>query len=95
MNLQFIKENIINNAELYAVSSSVIILYYDPYLFLCISSVFLVYNIYISDFQYDIRVSNIKKNRKFNLTQLLNMDKPLSDNDLNQYMEQESKTKLE
>ncbi len=85
MNLQYIKDNINNNSELYAVSSSVIIFYYNPYLFLCILSIFLLYNIYIADFQFDIRISNVKKNKdkKPNfLNKLLNMEKPLSDVDL-------------
>ena len=86
MNLEIVKENINNNAELYAVSTSVIIFYYNPYLFLCISVIFLVYNLYIADFQFDIRISNTKKNRDKNksnlLDKMLNMDKPLSDENL-------------
>lgn len=86
MNLEIVKENINNNAELYAVSTSVIVFYYNPYLFLCISVIFLVYNLYIADFQFDIRISNTKKNRDKNksnlLDKMLNMDKPLSDENL-------------
>ena len=82
MNFQYIKENINNYSELYAVSSSVIIFYYNPYLFLCILTIFLLYNMYIADFQFDIRISNTKKNRDKNKTNLLdkmlNMEKPLS-----------------
>ncbi len=98
MNLQYIKENINNNAELYAVSSSIIIFYYNPYLFLCISVIFLLYNLYISDFQFDIRISNTKKNRdknKINLVdRMLNMEKPLSDENLIE-LNNELKSKVE
>ena len=98
MNLQYIKENINNNSELYAVSSSVIIFYYDPYLFLCISVIFLLYNMYIADFQFDIRVSNTKKNRDKNkinlLDKMLNMEKPLSEENIKE-LDIEFKTKSE
>ena len=98
MNLQYIKENINNNAELYSVSSSIIIFYYNPYLFLCISVIFLLYNLYISDFQFDIRISNTKKNRdknKINLVdRMLNMEKPLSDENLIE-LNNELKSKVE
>ena len=98
MNLHDIKENINNNAELYAVSSSIIVFYYDPYLFLCISVIFLLYNLYISDFHFDIRISNTKKNRdknKINLVdRMLNMDKPLSDENLIE-LNNELKSKVE
>jgi ABC-type bacteriocin/lantibiotic exporter with double-glycine peptidase domain len=98
MNLQYIKENINNNSELYAVSSSVIVFYYNPYLFLCILTIFLLYNIYIADFQFDIRISNTKKNRDKNKTNLLdkmlNMDKPLSEVDLKE-IDNEFKTKTD
>jgi hypothetical protein len=98
MNVQHIKENINNNAELYAVSSSIIIFYYDPYLFLCILVIFLLYNMYIADFQFDIRISNTKKNRDKNklnfLDKILNMDKPLSEVNL-QELDNEFKTKTE
>ena len=96
MNLQYIKENINNNSELYAVSSSVIVFYYNPYLFLCILTIFLLYNIYIADFQFDIKISNTKKNRDKNKTNLLdkliNMEKPLSEEDIKDL---ELKTKTE
>jgi hypothetical protein len=86
MNLQYIKENINNNAELYTVSSSIIIFYYDPYLFLCILTIFLLYNMYIADFQFDIKISNTKKNRDKNklnlLDKILNMDRHLSENNI-------------
>ena len=98
MNLQYIKENINNNSELYAVSSSVIVFYYNPYLFLCILTIFLLYNIYIADFQFDIKISNTKKNRDKNKTNLLdkilNMDKPLSEVDLKE-IDNEFKTKTD
>ena len=98
MNFQYIKENINNNSELYAVSSSVIVFYYNPYLFLCILTIFLLYNIYIADFQFDIRISNTKKNRDKNKTNLLdkmlNMDKPLSEEDLRE-IDNEFKTKTD
>ena len=98
MNLQYIKENINNNAELYATSLSIIIFYYNPYLFLCISMIFLLYNLYISDFQFDIRISNTKKNRdksKINLVdKMLNMEKPLSDENLIE-LNNELKSKVE
>ena len=100
MDFQYIKENINNNAELYTVSSSILIFYYNPYLFLCISVIFLVYNLCISDLQYDIRISNTKKNRdkdknKINLVdRMLNMEKPLSDENLIE-LNNELKTKVE
>ena len=98
MNFQYIKENINNYSELYAVSSSVIIFYYNPYLFLCILTIFLLYNMYIADFQFDIRISNTKKNRDKNKTNLLdkmlNMEKPLSGEDLKE-LDLEFKSKTE
>jgi len=96
MNLEIIKENINNNAELYSVSSSIIIFYYNPYLFLCISVIFLLYNIYIADFHFDIRITNKKnKDRKFNLIdRMLNMDKPLSDENMSE-LNNQLKSKVE